>query len=553
MQLISDRHRRQLFPTLEDSEIARLQRFGETREFTDGAFLARTGEVGVGMPVIVSGCVIVTRRNGTAAHGPIVVHGQGGFVGELAQLSGRPALVDAQAKGAVQALILAPQALRNVLVEEADLGERIMRALILRRVLLIQEGIGGPVIVGHAANGNVLRIEGFLRSNGHPYRRLDPDTDPEARSIVERFGLTDTQLPIVLCPNGEVLRNPSEASLARCIGISGSIDGARTYDVAIIGAGPAGLAAAVYAGSEGLAAVVLECRSFGGQAGASARIENYLGFPAGISGQELMARANSQAQKFGIEMAIPHEAVHLQLGESGQPLVIRLANDEWVKARAVVIATGARYRRLAVDELADFEGTSVHYWASPLEGRLCSGAEVALVGAGNSAGQAAVYLATQAAKVWMLARGSSLRASMSSYLAERIAAQANIRVLLETQVKALEGEEGVLQAVTWRNRTGMETRMPVRHLFAYIGAEPNTDWLAASGLALDGDGFVRTEGACGAGRWAFQTSLPGVFAIGDVRSGSTKRLAAGVGEGAQVIATIHRYLAQLAHQAPQTQ
>jgi thioredoxin reductase (NADPH) len=535
-----------MFPTLDTSEIARLQRFGESRAFADGAFLTRTGEVGVGMLIIISGCVIVARRDNAADQAPIVVHTAGGFVGELAQLSGRPALADAQAKGPVQALTLAPQALRNVLVEEADLGEQIMRALILRRVMLIQKGIGGPVIVGHVANGNVLRIEGFLASNGHPYRRLDPDTDLEARAIIERFGLTDAELPIVLCPNGEVLRNPSRVSLARCIGMSRSIDAARIYDVAIIGAGPAGLAAAVYAGSEGLAAIALDCQSFGGQAGASARIENYLGFPAGVSGQELMTRANSQAQKFGIEMAIPHEAVQLQPGEPGQPLVIQLANDESVMARAVVIATGARYRRLALANLAPFEGISVHYWASPLEGRLCHGAEVVLVGAGNSAGQAAVYLATQAVKVWLLARGSSLRASMSSYLAERITAQPNIEVLLQTQVNALEGQDGVLEAVTWRDRAGLETRKPARHLFVYIGAEPNTDWLAASGLALDDDGFVRTEGACSAGQWAFQTSLPGVFAIGDVRSGSTKRLSAAVGEGAQVIATIHRYFAQSA-------
>ena len=537
---------RQAFPVLERSEVERLLRFGHTRCFVEGEALLRTGEIAFGVFVIISGRVIVAPRDDAVGRGPIREHGPGGFVGELAQFSGHPALVEAQAQGPVEALILVPQALRNVLLEEADLGERIMRALILRRLGLLQEGIGGPVIVGRAANRNVLRLEGFLASNGHPYQRFDPDTDHAARTIIERFGLAGVELPIVLTPNGEVLRNPTELSLAQTLGMVRSIDEARVYDVAIVGAGPAGLAAAVYAGSEGLDAIVLECRSFGGQAGASSRIENYLGFPAGISGQALMSRAYNQAQKFGVEMSIPNEAVCLQRPAPDQPLVIQMANEKRVRARTVVIATGARYRRLTAECLADFEGTSVHYWASPIEGRLCKGLEIALVGAGNSAGQAAVYLATHAAKVWLLARGSSLRNSMSSYLVERIAAQPNIHVLLETHLSALDGQDGVLESIRVRDRVGAETRTPVRHLFVYIGADPNTGWLAASGLALDGDGFVRTEGACTAGQWAFEASIPGVFAIGDVRSGSTKRLAATVGEGAQVIATIHRYLGRSA-------
>lgn len=544
---VFETHRRQAFPVLAPSEVERLLRFGQTRCFGDGGYLLRTGEIAFGMFVIISGHVVVAPRDAAVDRGPIFVHGPGGFVGELAQFSGHPALVEAQAKGAVEALILAPQSLRTVLLEEADLGERIMRALLLRRVGLLQEGIGGPVIVGRAANRNVLRLEGFLASNGHPYQRFDPDTDQAAQPIIERFGLTDAELPIVLSPNGEVLRNPSELSLAQCLGMVRSIDETRIYDVAIIGAGPAGLAAAVYAGSEGLAAIVLESRSFGGQAGASSRIENYLGFPAGVAGQALMTRAYNQAQKFGVEMAIAKRAVSLQRPAPDQPLVVQLANDERVRAHTVVIATGARYRRLTAECLADFEGTSVHYWASPVEGRLCRGLEIALVGAGNSAGQAAVYLATHAAKVWLLARGGSLRTSMSSYLVDRIAAQPNIQVLPETRLSALAGRDGVLESIRWRDRSGAETSMSIRHLFVYIGAEPNTDWLAESGLVLDGDGFVQTEGGCTAGQWAFESSLPGVFAIGDVRSGSTKRLAASVGEGAQVIATIHRYLGRAAN------
>ena len=534
----------QRFPTLDRSQIGRLVRFGRIRAFAEGEYLSRTGEIGLGMFVIISGHVAVTQHDGPTGCGPIVTHGPGAFTGELAQLSGRPSLVDAQAQEPVQALILPPQMLRNVLVEEADLGDLIMRALILRRVGLLQEGIGGPVIVGRAVNGDVLRLERFLTSNAHPHQRLDPDTDQAARAIIERFSLTREQLPIVLCPNGKVLRNPSESELGRCIGMVRSIDETRVYDVAIVGAGPAGLAAAVYAGSEGLATIVLECRSFGGQAGASARIENYLGFPTGISGLALMARANTQAQKFGVEMAIPDQVVGPHRTDSGQPFVIDLVNKERVKARTVVIATGARYRRLAVENLAAFEGTSVHYWASPLEARLCSGEEVGLVGAGNSAGQAAVYLATQVAKVWIVARGRSLEVSMSRYLIERITAQPNIELLFETEVSALEGEAGSLRAIDCRDRSGVTTRIAMRHLFLFIGAEPNTDWLSASGLALDAKGFVRTGEQAASDKMPLQTSLSGVFAIGDVRSGSTKRVAAAVGEGAQVIATIHGYLAQ---------
>lgn len=541
-ETIFETHRWQAFPRLEPDEVARLMRFGEKRFFEDGGYLLRTGQIAFGVFIILSGQVVVAPRDAAADRGPIYVHGPGSFVGELAQFSGHPALVEAQAKGRVEALILAPQALRNALLEEADLGERIMRALLLRRVGLLQEGIGGPVIVGRAANRDVLRLEGFLASNGHPYQRFDPDVDTAAKTLIERLGLSDLDLPVVMSPTGDVLRNPTELSLAQCLGMVRSIDGSRIYDVAIIGAGPAGLAAAVYAGSEGLAAVVLECRSFGGQAGASSRIENYMGFPSGISGQALMTRAFNQAQKFGVDMAIPSEAVRLERPAAEEPLVIHLANEERVRAHTVVIATGARYRRLAADCLSDYEGTSVHYWASPVEGRLCHGLEVALVGAGNSAGQAAVYLATQAAKVWLLARGGSLRSSMSSYLVERIAAQPNIEVLLESHLSALEGRDGVLESIRWRDRSGTVSRLSVRHLFVYIGAEPNTNWLAASGLALDGDGFVRTEGGCTAGQWVFESNIPGVFAIGDVRAGSTKRMAACVGEGAQVISTIHRYL-----------
>jgi len=535
--------RDQMFPVLQPAEIDRLARFGERNSYAAGERLVATGEVAPGAFIILAGRVDVTQGGMLGPSEPLVTHGPGSFMGELAQLSGRPSLVDGYAKEAVDALVIPPRRLRDLLVEEAELGERIMRALILRRVELIETGAGGPVIVGSADNGDVLRLEGFLVRNGHPHQLLDPKTDPCAQTLIERFHIDAHELPIVVCPNGELLRNPSEVQLARCIGLVKPIDPQTIYDVVIVGAGPAGLAASVYAASEGLSVLVLDCRAFGGQAGASTRIENYLGFPTGISGMALMARAYSQAQKFGAEMAIPDEAGSLErqtVSDGGRFLVL-LANKERVRARAVVIASGARYRRLDVENLAPYEGSCVHYWASPLEGRLCAGQEVALVGGGNSAGQAAVYLSGQVAKVWLIVRGTSLTASMSRYLVERIAATPNIEVLTQTAVSALEGRDGVLEAIRCRShRSGEEVKRAIRHLFLFIGAEPSTEWLARSGVTLDEKGFVSTGSNIHS---PLETSLPGVFAIGDVRSGSVKRVAAAVGEGAQVVAALHSFLA----------
>ncbi len=536
----------QMFPTLHQAEIDRLRRFGETRTYRVDERLVATGDVSPGMFVILRGEVAISQRSVLGHDQSIVTHGPRSFMGELAQLSGRPSLVDAHATKPVEALVIPSRRLRDVLVAEAEVGERIMRAFILRRVGLLESGISGPVIVGRAGDADVLRLAGFLARNGHPHQRLDPDTDSCAKTLIERFHIEPPQLPIVLCPNGNMLRNPSEVELAGCIGLVQPIDPTRVYDVAIVGAGPAGLAAAVYGASEGLSVIVLDCRAFGGQAGASARIENYLGFPTGITGMALMARAFNQAQKFGAEMAIPDEVVRLQCSHDGDGarFQLRLANDERVRARAVVVASGAKYRRLDVENLAAFEGSGVHYWASPLEGKLCAGQEVVLVGAGNSAGQAVVYLAGQVTKVWLLARGRSLEAGMSRYLVDRIAALPNVEVLLQTEVFALEGRSGVLEAIRWRHvPSGGETRRPISHLFLFIGADPNTSWLSESGVVLDAKGFVRTGADVAVGHRALETSREGVFAIGDVREGSTKRVAAAVGEGAQVIATIHAFLA----------
>ena len=518
-----------------------MRRFGTLRSYKSGDILAQAGKVSEGFTVILSGKVAVA-RHASSGQGPLIVrHVAGSFLGELAQLAGRPALVDAHAEGPVETLVIPPDRLRALMIAEAELGERIMRALIIRRIGLLEEGSGGPVIIGHSESSDVLRLAGFLRRNGHPHQKLDPENDSEARALIERFHIDPGQLPIVLCPAGQLLRNPSETELARCIGLVGPIDPNRIFDVVVVGAGPAGLAAAVYAGSEGLSVLVLDCRAFGGQAGASARIENYLGFPTGISGIALMGRAYNQAQKFGVEMAIPDEVSALASSADSKQdtYVLTLSNNERVFARSVVIASGARYRRLAVDGLEQFEGASVHYWASPLEAKLCAGQEVALVGAGNSAGQAAVYLASQVAKVWLLVRGNSLASQMSRYLVDRITGLPNVEVLTQTTVTALEGRNGILEAIRWRQAASSEeVRRSIRHLFLFIGAEPNTDWLSGSGVNLNKRGFVLTGSELSGKRRSLETSWQGVFAIGDVRAGSVKRVAAAVGEGAQVVSMI---------------
>jgi thioredoxin reductase (NADPH) len=538
----------QMLPVLDALEIERVRRFGECRSFATGAALATIGHVSPGLMVILAGHVEVTHRDKSGQRVTIVTHGPGQFLGELAQLAGRPALADATAQEPVQALIIPPDRLRALMVAEAELGERIMRALIIRRMGLLETGSGGPIVVGRADNGNVLRLQIFLRRNGQPQQLLDPDIDPEAGALIERFHVDAGQLPIVLCPSGQLLRNPTEDELARCIGLVGPIDPNRIYDVAVVGAGPAGLAAAVYAASEGLSAIVLDSRGFGGQAGASARIENYLGFPTGITGLALMARAYNQAQKFGAEMAIPDEVSALDVpNDDSSPFVLRLRDGERVSTRSVVVASGAKYRRLAVAKLDEFEMTSVHYWASPLEAKLCAKQEIALVGAGNSAGQAAVYLASQAAKVWMLVRRPSLAETMSRYLVDRIESLPNVEVVTGAQVSGLEGRNGVMEAVRWRvDGAGQDVQRPVRHLFLFIGAEPNTDWLAGSGIKLDAKRFVLTGADAGPLRHALETSRRGVFAIGDVRATSIKRVAAAVGEGAQVVAALHASLAGMA-------
>jgi len=399
-------------------------------------------------------------------------------------------------------------------------------------------------LYGKRESPQAYAIRDYLQRSDVPFEWVELKDNEQARAELGLESVDDARLPICIFPDGTRMERPTVRQVTEKLGWFRNPSRSE-YDLAIYGAGPAGLSAAVYAASEGMKTAVIERFAVGGQAGTSPKIENYLGFPTGISGLALMARAYNQAQKFGAEMAIPDQAVRLENGTDSR-FAIALSDDERVKARAVVIASGANYRRLDVADIAQFEGSSVHYWASPVEAKLCAGQEVALVGAGNSAGQGAVYLASQVKKVWLIARGRDLRDSMSSYLVERIEAQPNIEVLTETEIAALEGEKGALTAVRWKHRrTGQETRRPIRHLFLFIGAQPNTAWLAECEVALDPKGFVCTSAEFGAGGRPLETSRRGVFAIGDVRAGSVKRVAAAVGEGAQVVATLHAYLADI--------
>ena len=402
--LASRRH--QMFPVLTEAEMTRLRRFGEIGHWQDGELLFASGQAGAGMFVLLSGRVTISRlaRCGSVT---IVEHDAGQFIGEIAQLTGRPALVDCRAIGDVEAIVISSPSLRALVVAEAELGERIMRALILRRVELIGAGAGGPTIVGPAGSEGVVRLAGFLSRNGQPHTVLDPNDDEEAAALLKDHVQRPEDAPLVVCPGGQVRRNPSEAELGRCLGMLPEFDPEALVDVLIVGAGPAGLAAAVYAASEGLSVQVLENHAFGGQAGASSRIENYLGFPTGISGQALAGRAFVQAQKFGAQIAIPAPAIRLHCDT--YPLQVELGDGMRLRARSVLIATGARYRRPGLADLAAFEGRGVHYWASPIEGKLCANEEVILVGGGNSAGQAAVFLAGHAARVHVRGRRSEYR------------------------------------------------------------------------------------------------------------------------------------------------
>ncbi len=541
----------QTFPTLTHPEIERMRRFGELRSYKHGEALFETGKPGPGMFVVLSGHVAITQRDGLGHVTPVIDQGPGQFLAEIGQLSSRVALVDGHAEGDVDTLLIPPDQLRALLVAEAELGERIMRALILRRVNLIQGGVGGPVLIGPPSHGDAARLQNFLARNGQPHHVLDPATDKDAADLVARYSASRADLPLVVCPDGTVLRNPSETALALALGMITNHAHEKLYDVAVVGSGPAGLATAVYAASEGLSVAVFDARAFGGQAGASARIENYLGFPTGISGQALAGRAYNQAQKFGAEMLIPVSVRSLDCSLRDGAFALATECGQSLRAKSIVVASGARYRRPEIENLDAFEGRGVWYWASPIEARLCAGQDVVLVGGGNSAGQAAVFLSGHARKVYMIIRGGGLGASMSRYLIERIEAASNIELIFNAEVIAVEGADGSLERVRWRSRLAPEQHgFDVRNLFLFVGADPATHWLDGCGVTLDRAGFVVTgaqsEQNHGRPVPPLETSVPGVFAVGDVRSGSVKRVGGAIGEGAQVVAALHGYLGDAA-------
>ncbi len=550
----------QAFPELTTEQIERMAPLGERRRWADGELLFEAGKTGPGLFVVLAGEVSVTRRDGLGNNLPVVVQGAGQFLAEVGQLSGKPAFVDGRAVGDVEALLITPESLRTLVVAEAEIGELIMRALILRRVSLIETGAGGPTLIGRAEAPEMVRISGFLTRNGQPFTMVDPSASEADAAFAARYPQRAGVAVLAVCPNGTLYSNPTEMEIAKAIGLS-DFDSSRIYDVAIVGAGPSGLAAAVYAASEGLSVIVLDTRAFGGQAGASARIENYLGFPTGITGQALAGRAFVQAEKFGAEVVVPAPIAQLDCGSPTH--LLRLVDGRRVEARSVVVASGAAYRRPDIPNLARFDGRGVSYWASPIEAKLVAGKEVALVGGGNSAGQAAVFLASSASRVHMMIRGEGLSATMSQYLVDRIAANPRITLHTRTEVASVQGDRGGLTGVTWRNRdTGEEEQCPTRNLFLFVGADPNTSWLHGCWIELDRYGFVRTgseldETALAGAGWAeprkpypLETSIPGVFAIGDVRSGSVKRVAAAVGEGAAVVAQLHTYLSALPQPEP---
>ena len=550
----------QMFPTLSEANIERMRQFGDVVCFKAGTQIVHVGAPAPGMHVVLKGAMRIVRRDAMGHNESMGDKGPGHFVAEVASISGGPALVDGFAATDVEVISISPERLRALLVADAELGEIIMRALILRRVSLIEKGAGGPVIIGTGQEPELVALQGFLRRNNHPHTVVDVKTDADAAALVERVAAKAGDFPLVICPDGSVLRNPDEGQLATCLGWLPEFDESHVYDVAIVGAGPAGLASAVYAASEGLSVAVFDCRAPGGQAGASARIENYLGFPTGISGQALAGRAFVQAQKFGAHIAIPAEIVSLDCSCSAAThyqLGITLKSGQHVNTRSLVVASGAVYKRPPIDKLATFEGRGVYYWASPVEAKLCKQEDVILVGGGNSAGQAAVYLASHVKHLHLFIRGTSLDASMSRYLIDRLASLPNVTLHPCTQVASLEGDARGLSRIRYKSASMPgEQSMDVRALFLFIGADPNTDWLRDCGVALDNHGFVMTGVAARPGSeippLTLETSVDGVFAIGDVRSGSTKRIASGVGEGAAVVAQIHGFLAKQGQTEPTT-
>jgi thioredoxin reductase (NADPH) len=539
----------QIFPKLTPAQIRRIAAHGHVRAMQRGEVLVEQGDSGVPFFVVVSGEVEIVRPS-DAAETLITVHGPGEFTGEANMLSGRRALIRMRATKPGELIELDWKRMLALVQTDAELGEILMRAFLLRRVELVAAGVGDVVLIGSTHSASTLRIKEFMMRNGHPYSYIDLDRDPEVQNLLDGFHVNASEIPVVICRGQTVLRNPLNQQIADCLGFNENIDQTLMRDVVIIGAGPSGLAAAVYGASEGLDVLVLETSSPGGQAGSSSRIENYLGFPTGISGQELADRAYNQAQKFGAHLLI---AKGTRLVCDRRPYIVETENGARVPARTVVIATGAEYRRPSLKNLSRFEGVGVYYGATFVEAQLCREEEAIVVGGGNSAGQAAVFLAEMTERVHMLIRSARLADSMSRYLIRRIEGTPSIVMHPHTEIVELEGGNH-LETVRWRNnQTGQIEQHNIRHVFIMAGANPNTKWLSGC-VALDDKGFIKTgpdlsPEDLSAAQWPLarapyllETSLPGVFAIGDVRSGNIKRVASAVGEGSIAISFVHQVL-----------
>jgi len=535
-----------MFPRLDDAQIARLAAFGEQRQARPGEILYDQGDSNHGVFVVLEGSIEVfgVSNNDEAL---LRVLERGMFTGEVNQLSGRRSLVRCRAREASSLLEVGRANLRLILQTDNTLGEVLLRAFLLRRVYLITHSVGDALLIGSSHSGDTLRLREFLSRNGHPHTYVDVERDPDVQAILDQFEIRVTDIPVLMCRGELVLRNPSNAEAAECFGLNAGIDEGGVYDLIVIGAGPSGLAAAVYGASEGLNVLVVESTAPGGQAGSSSRIENYLGFPTGISGQDLAGRAFVQAEKFGAHIAVARAARALKCLQP--PYTVELDDGASVQGRSVVVAAGARYRKLALPNLAQFEGDGVYYGATPVEAQLCSNEEVAVVGGGNSAGQAAMFLSAHARHVHLLVRGPGLSETMSRYLISRIEACREITLRTWTEVEALEGDVH-LERVRWRHsQTGVADTHKIQHLFLMTGACPNTAWLQGC-LALDSKLFIKTGTDLG-GEWPLrraphllETSLPGVFAAGDIRAGSVKRVASAVGEGSMAVQFVHRFLAE---------
>ena len=545
----------EIYPTLTEEQIARIRPFAQVRNVASGEVLYRPGDLAVPLYVLLSACIEVVQP-GSGGDRLVTLLWAGMFTGEAGMIGGQRAVVQARATQDGALLEVSPGNLRVLVARDAQIGELLLRAFMLRRLTLISKQLGNVLIVGSRFCADTVRLREFLGRNGHPYTYVDLDTEAAAQALLDRFGITVDEIPIVLCNGQSVMRNPSALELADALGLNDDIDSSLLRDLVIVGAGPAGLAAAVYAASEGLEPLVIESHAPGGQAGASSRIENYLGFPTGVSGQELATSATAQAQKFGAKMAVARAIVQLKC--SRRPYELVMEDGSALFARTIVVATGVRYNKPTIDRHDRFEGRGIYYGATSIEAQLCEGEEIVVVGGGNSAGQAAVFLSQTASKVYLLVRSSTLAKTMSRYLIQRIVDNPSINLLCDTEIVALAGDEH-LEEVSWLNRSAQQaSSVQLRHVFIMTGATPNTEWLRGC-VALDDKGFIltghdlslaKTDGVGPA--WPLprapqllESSLPGVFAVGDVRAGSVKRVASAVGEGAISVSLVHRALAEL--------